>query len=138
MSTPTPIPSVPPIGVTAAAGLTAISINKYAGSDTSKKLAAAMTAQAVAGVLTTAATGNVAGALSQLRSLFNAITDPGLLAFSQDLWAIGTTFLQGEADVLQTIPVLSDEIDGWMTNAATGINQVAAADIAAYSTTKKA
>lgn len=139
MNAPSPTsPTIQPVGVMLASALTAIAIDKYADGDTTKKLSAALTAQTVASILTVGATGDIVGALGLLKTLVGNVTDPGLGVVVNQLVAIGTTFLQGETVAIQAIPLLSDEIDGWMANTAQGMNAVAQADITAYSPKSKA
>ncbi|MGH2518308.1 MAG: hypothetical protein ACRDF8_00770 [Chloroflexota bacterium] len=123
--------ALPPFEQLIAQTLTTAAIDVNAASS-AVKLARAITAQSVAGILATAATGDLATANAQLAALIGAIGDPGLNLIAQNLWAIGSTLLQAEAIVLAATPVLGATVKGILSDVSTGMSQVAAAYIAAY------
>lgn len=130
MSTPTPA-VVPNFEQNAAMLLTVAAING-AGSTPAAKLAAALSAQSVASIFTAAATGNAASINSEIASLVGSITDPGLALVVQHLSSAGSPYLQALLSANANLPLVGATAEAILNSVAAGMNQAAAAYIAAY------
>jgi hypothetical protein len=125
---------ITPLQQAAAEALTTAAIDLNAKDDAAK-LARAMAAQAVANVFKTAAGGDFAGALAELRSMLGSISDPGEATLVNTLYGYGAPLLSAEAQIIAAMPVVGTLVVGWLTATAAGMSTVAAAYIAKYGPT---
>lgn len=114
--------------------LTVAAIDAGAKSD-QEKLARALSAQSVASVFQAMGSGDVPGALANFQALIGSIKDPGLAQVVNNLFAVGSPFLQAEAQVIAATPLLGTSVAGWFAGTAVGMNTAAQAYISAYGKT---
>ena len=131
MSTPVPamnIASAEQVG----ASLLAYAIVK-GGATNADKLARALILQQIASIFSDAAAGDTAAINAEFSTLVGQISDPGLKVIASQAFAFAQPFLSAELALLKGAVGVGSLVDGALTSAAAGFNQVASAYIAAYS-----
>lgn len=101
--------------------------------DNATKLARAMTAKTIAGILQSASTGDMSAATSEVNSLIGAISDPGLKSVAENLAAIGNSMLGIGAGAVRMTPGVDVVVAGYLSLTAAGMLAGAQPYIDAYS-----